>query len=445
MYNTLIALTAAICVFGMLIAYMRFKDVFHPLMLLLPMSAFMWVYMPYKLIQGDQMWKFLTIDQVTFVQVMVVLTVGAMTMGALTGSNQRATDTVRPVYTSQKSLHMGAYIVGGIGFLAWLYTLREAGGISGAFGNAYGGTWSEFGYLRDASYLVIVAVLLLISPEGIDLQNKLWWVAVAVFSFPWAIQALLGARRGPAFMMTVCIGMSWFLARQKRPSILVMGLAGFGLGFLMLFLVTNRNHICLNCDITSVKTDVSDVVTDASESNEYVFGTGCITASKVTGKCFYGKRYLAQIFVRPIPRQIWPKKYEDTGLIELTQNAGVAGLGLNTVMGWKAVQGAAAGMVADMWVEFSWFEIPVAWMIGWGMGRLWRKAIQEQNMWTTQYVIVCILSIYLITQSGEAVIFRLVIMSLPAYYVWRKANQAGAREVDAYGYLEDAPATSVHA
>ena len=444
MFNLLLGLTAAICVLGPLLAYLRFKDVFHPLMLIMPMSAFMYVYMPFKLIQRGELWTYVTEEQAIFMQLVVVLAMTALTAGSLTGSAQRASDKIPLVRADRHTLHMGAYIVGGIGLAAWLFTLRESGGLSGAFGSAYGGTWSDYGYLRDASYLVIVGVLLLISPEGIDVKNKFWWCAVAAFSFPWGVQALLGARRGPTFMMVVCIGMSWFLARAKRPSILIMVLSGAGLGLFMLFLVTNRDSICLNCDLSNLKTDVSDVVMDANETNEYIFGVGCITTSRVTGKCYWGKRYAAQVLVRPVPRQIWPGKYTDTGLEDLEQNAGVAGADMQSVMGWSPIKGAAAGMIADLWVEFSWLEIPVCWIIGWSISRIWRRAVQEQSFWTTEYVILCILSIYMVTQSGEAVIFRLVIMSVPALLVWRFANKAG-EENGNLRILEPLPATSVHA
>jgi hypothetical protein len=226
-------------------------------------------------------------------------------------------------------------------------------------------------------------------------------------------------------MVAVCVGMSWFLARGKRPSVFSLAVAGSTLGFLMLFLVTNRDHICLKCDL-KLTTDMSTVTSSVDEGNEYIFGTGCVAASRVTNKCYWGRRYLAQVTVRPIPRQIWPTKYEDTGLGDLLQNAGVAGRGLMAVMGWGEVPGAAASMVADLWVEFSWLELPVAFLLGWGFGRVWRLGVTEMGFWMTEYVILCILSVYFVSQSGEAVISRSVILTVPAILTWRMSRIRGA-------------------
>lgn len=123
----------------------------------------------------------------------------------------------------------------------------------------------------------------------------------------------------------------------------------------------------------------------------------------------------------------------------LRQNAGVAGPGLMDVMGWGEIPGAAATMVADMWVEFSWLELPVAFVIGWAFGRVWRLAIMQIGFWMTEYIILCVLSIYFVTQSGEAVISRFVILSVPALIVWRRAQKngrlvpVGAASVDIQG------------
>ncbi len=358
MLFSLILITGALCAAAIVAAYIKYKDVFHPVILIAPMCLFIYVYMPLKLVNTNDLYNFVSEDQAVFYQSIVIITLAAMFAGMILGSRFRPSDLAKPVRLANKQrLQAGGYFFGGIGFLAFAYTIHNAGGFGEAFGSSYGGGWSNVGYVRDAAYLTIVGLVILLSPEGFDPKNLRWKIAVCLFASPWLAYSLLGARRGPTFMVAVCIGMSWFLARGKRPSVFSIAVAGTALGLLMLFLVSNRRHICLKCDL-HFTTDVSSVTSELNESNEYIFGTGCVTASRVMGRCYWGKRYLAQILVRPIPKQIWPTKYVDVGMPELLQNAGVAGEELPQVMGWGQIPGAAASMVADMWVEFSWLEYP---------------------------------------------------------------------------------------
>jgi hypothetical protein len=253
-------------------------------------------------------------------------------------------------------------------------------------------------------------------------------MAVAAFATPYLIQGLLGAQRGPTFLVATTLGLSWYFARRTRPSLVTLAAAGGALGFLMLFLVTNRGSIYIGSE-EELSTDVSGVFA-ATEANEYIFGVGCFTASRQTGEYFWGKRYAAQVLVRPIPRQIWPTKYADFGIPEIEQNAGVAKTGLAGVMGWQEIPGAAAGMVADVWVELSWLSVPFLGFVGWAYGYLWKRAIAQGAVWITLYTIMALLSVYFISQSGEAVIFRSLILTLPAAWIWRKAEltiPSGAR------------------
>jgi hypothetical protein len=244
-----------------------------------------------------------------------------------------------------------------------------------------------------------------------------------IFTIPWLLQGLLGARRVPTFVIAGTIAMSWYLSHRRRPSVPLMAAGAVLLGSLMLFLVTNRDKIYLGSDFSNVRTDITTVVTDANESNEYIFGIGCIETAKKTGHYFWGRRYLAQFIVRPIPHQLWPKKYADFGVPEITQNAGVAGEGLAIVMGWSEIPGSAAAMIADLWVEFSWLIFPVMYGIGYFYGYVWKRAVGQGGPWNSQYTIISVLAVYLVTQSGEAVIFRLIILTVPTRWIWRKAQE----------------------
>jgi oligosaccharide repeat unit polymerase len=426
MLLTLICITALLCGFAMLRAWSTYHDVFHPLVLITPMFAFMYVLMPLWLINDNRTYSYVNEDQCIFAQTIIILGLFAFIIGCLASSQGQSTQLRQGRIQSydRVRLQKGAYFLGSIGVLAWVYGIQNAGGILNVFSESKGMGWSDVGYIRDAAYLMIVAQLVLLSREAFDPKNKRWIVAVICFAVPYLLQGLLGAQRGPTMLVVGSLGLSWYLAQQKRPPLALLMGGAAGLAFLMLFLVTNRGNIHLGSD-AELNTDVSSFFA-ADNSNEYIFGVGCIISSNATGDFFWGRRYLAQILVRPVPHQIWPTKYADFGVPEIEHNAGVAGPGLEAIMGWKEELGAAAGMIADVWVEFSWLCIPFLGVIGWMTGYVWRRAVEEGEHWNTVFTVMCLLSVYFVSQSGEAVIFRLLILIIPANIVWRSAGMKTA-------------------
>jgi len=99
------------------------------------------------------------------------------------------------------------------------------------------------------------------------------------FLAPWMIQAALTSRRGPTFMIVVTLAMGWYMHRQKRPSLVAAGAAGMLLGFLLLFLVTNRQHIFIGSD-QELTADVSDIVEKPDSGNEFIYGAGSILSAE---------------------------------------------------------------------------------------------------------------------------------------------------------------------
>jgi len=209
--------------------------------------------------------------------------------------------------------------------------------------------------------------------------------------------------------------------RRTRPSLLLTGAAGVLLGLLMLFLVSNRQNIYLGSD-RELTNDVTSIVETPDTGNEYIYGTGTILSSEQRGSFFWGRRYLAQVFVRPIPSSVWPTKYEDFGVPELMRNAGT-GEGFAETLGWQGADGSAPGLIADLWTEFHWLNLPVLFLLGVFYARAWRKAHTEGGLWTAQYVILAALSIYFVMQTMEAVIYRSLILSIPLRVSWRIARR----------------------
>ncbi len=433
MFEALLWAAAAIAALGAIVAFDGSRDVFHPLVFIGPMLGFLYAWMPSKLLAAGGLTRYFDTDQLVFVQQLNVLGITAFVLACLaTGVRLRrpvvAPDRSVPPLLSPEAcrrLLLGGVFAGSLGLLCWGITIHNVGGFVNAFSASYSGGWDDSGYIRDGSLLLLVGVMLAVSSLARG-GPKLWCLGFAcLFGMPWLAQALLMARRGPTFAIVIVVMMAWYLNRRQRPPILIMGVAGVALGWLVLFLVTNRGSIYLGSSF-NVTTDVSDIVEKPDTGNEYIYGAGSILSSQHRDHYFWMRRYLAQILVRPIPSAIWPTKYQDFGVPELLENAGT-GVGFGDALGWVGAVGSAPGIVADLWVEVWYFCIPFMAVLGWTYGKVWRKAVTRGGPWASQYTVLSALSIYLVMQTMEAVIFRTILLSLPCWLSWRWAMRAPAR------------------
>ena len=427
MVEFLIVLAAGIALAAAVLAFDGSRDVFHPLIFIGPMLAFLYGWMPWQLFTSGGLAQFFDNDQLLFVQRLNVIGVFAFVAACLTAGVQRGrrgrTPPARPLSASGcRRLLTGGIISGALGFLCWSITIINVGGFTKAFSASYSGGWDDSGYIRDGSLLLLVGVLLAVTAMAKGASRPVSIAIAAVFGTPWLAQAVLMARRGPTFAIVIIVLMAWYLHRDRRPPILSVGMLGVGLGWLVLFLVTNRSSIYLGSDF-DVKTDVRDIVEKPDTGNEYIYGTGTVLATERRDHYFWMRRYLAQIMVRPIPSAVWPTKYEDFGVPELLQNAGT-GEGFADALGWVGAVGSAPGIIADLWVELWWFSVAAMALLGWIYGSVWRRAVTRGGVWTSQYIILSALSIYLVMQTMEAVIFRTLLLSIPCWLTWRWAERA---------------------
>ena len=420
MFELLLLGTAAIALIALAIAYDGSRDVFHPLVLIGPMLFFLYAWMPYKLLSNNALDRFFSTDQLKHVQTLNILGVFAFCVAALlVGVRFRKPQLERYSPRVLKRLLVGSAILGTIGFGCWLTTILNVGGFEAAFGTAYTGGSDASGYVRDGTMLLLVAVLLAmtsLSAGGPRLPGILLSIA---FTIPWACSALLLGRRGPTFNLVVVLLMGWYVNRRKRPPLLLVAGGGLLLGWFVLFLVTNRQQIYLGSSF-DMKTDVSNEVEKPDTGNEFIYGSGTVLSSESRGHYFWMRRYLAQVMVRPIPSAIWPTKYEDFGVPELLYNAGT-GEGFSDTLGWNGAVGSAPGIIADFWLEAHWGAILLMALVGYGYAFVWRRAVTRGGPWATQYVVLSCLAIYLVMQTGEAVIFRTLELSIPCWLVWKWA------------------------
>lgn len=416
------ALIGILLVFGSIAIvrdWLRWRDVFHPTIYCVPQLLFLYVIFPvyglaiddYEFLSRGGYW-----DQLEYFQLAVTLVCFALIAGIWWGC-RGARGAERPVtIESSRALFRIACVFGVVGVLAWIIGIINVGGFSAAYGRAYGGGWDDSGYVREAAQLGFVATpLLVFSLRGRGMAPR-HWLLVLIFLAPLLIQGALGARRGPTFLALAAAAGSYVLVFRPRISFLVAAGGAVTVGLLMLWLVANRSAIYLGSD-KGLDGSVSMMLENWS-ANEYLFSSSIFRYVNETGDPFYGRRILAHMGGRIIPASLWPTKYTDVvaavGLdIDLKQRAGLPVERMATITGWDVAVGAAPGLVGDFWMEFGWFAPFAVFGVGLFYGRLWRAARSDPRL-QPLYVLMAALSIYLITQTIEAWMFRALLFGIPA-------------------------------
>ncbi|UAJ72559.1 hypothetical protein IQE94_16150 [Synechocystis sp. PCC 7339] len=432
-FYLLVYITAGV-IFGCIwFAYRRYQDPFHPAIYLGLMLASIYVFLPFQLSQQNPnlLLNFLPLPSLLYLQPIYALGCASLLGGCLIASGPypwRTYPSFGEISFDQR-LRRLAWIIGLAAILVFWLNIFAVGGFAEAYGRVKGGGWSNYGYLREVFlFSMPAAVLYLVSfnQERLKLQN---WAITLLFISPLFIQGFLGGRRGPTAMAIIALAMTWFVVRRRRPSLVLVIAGSIALGLLLMFLVANRNELYLGSDF-EVRTDnlfnyfgLSENATSLS-NNEYVYGSGGILNANARNFFFWGRRYFVIAFIRPIPRFLWPTKYADSAEwlnipnIE-TENLGVGEQALQETLGWAGARGAAPGLLADMWIEFSWFSLLALFAIGWLYGWAWKKMVSQGNFWNLHFLILSALSVYIISQTLEAMLFRYLLLTGAILIVWR--------------------------
>ncbi len=414
-------------------AYRRSRDSFHPAIYLGLMLFCLYCYVPLNLLRSDpqELLYFLSPAQLEYVQVLNLLGTVSILAGVFFADKKinllqftKQTWTLSPVIRSR--IQLGALFCGIGGVLAYVAGILTAGGFAAAYSTSYGGGWSASGYAREGILLTLPALLWLMTARIQQRLSTEDWFWIFVFTMPLLLQGLLGARRGPTAMILISSVMGWHLIRMRRPNLWRTIGGAIALGMLMLFLVTNRNNIYLGSDF-NFEANTNSYLTEAGSGNEFIYGSGVILDADAKGKYFWGKRYFTVFFIRPIPRQLWPNKYEDAAnFFDIpnldNSNLGTGAAGLSDTMGWSGAYGAAPGLIADMWLEFWWLYTVALFLIGWLYGMAWRKVITRGGLWIPTYSIMTALSVYLVMQTLEAMAFRFLFISAASWLIWRSSG-----------------------
>lgn len=417
---------------GTIWGIVRANDTLHPLVYLMPMAGFIYVYMAIQLYHKGGLQSYFTPDEVVFVQGVFLLGVGALLLGGIYGSQGLRRDpdrvdaysvTITPAV--RKSLCQFGVVLGMIGFSAYAYEVYNVGGFVEAYDSVKGGGWASSGYLRDLDYLLVPAIALIYLSRTDQSMKLEHWVLVGLFSFPFAARGFLTARRGPTFVFFAVLIGGWYLIQRRRPSVPTLAVGGSLVGLILLALVTFRGQIYLGGSFFIGEGPPTGEIVESSLNwatrptlaNEFMYGSYVVLNAREQDQHYWGARYLTQIFVRPVPSAFWPNKYEDVNMEAITQNSGQ--LLTANVQDHPVPQGAAPGFVGSAYVEWGMWGAPVfLFCVGWLYALMWRKTLVEGGLWTVMYTILLVMAVYFVAQSFYAIFYRLLLMGIPSALGW---------------------------
>ena len=240
-------LTGAVLAASTIYAFARSRDPLHPLIYISPMLAYVYFVTPAILVHQGLLEKcFPQGADVGYAQAVILAGVTAFCLGALNfgvgaglslGSRFRLSEQLR------RGMRRLSFLIGGFGLVVYFWLLQRHGGLAPVYGRPKGGFYGVSGYLASAPLLTIPATLLyLLSHYG----RRRGWRQVLVCTIlmsPHLLHALLGARRGTAFLAFGSLFFGWYVTRPRRPSLGLSVASLVAVGFLLFFLGSQRTPI----------------------------------------------------------------------------------------------------------------------------------------------------------------------------------------------------------
>jgi hypothetical protein len=123
-----------------------------------------------------------------------------------------------------------------------------------------------------------------------------------------------------------------------------------------------------------------------------------------------------QLFLRPIPKEWLPEKWD------ILEEGTVTELDVASVLGWEPNPGWAPTLFAHLYTEFHWLALAASALLGWAYGWTWRRSAQSPSVgWQALQVLMLVGLLHLITQGVWAMAVPFLMMFVPTWVALRWA------------------------
>jgi hypothetical protein len=416
-FDLLVAAVGVLGVAGMAAAYQRSRDPFHPLVVACPIAMFVYGYMPWALRDQRATTWFVSVEGLERAQLVFLCLLAMFVAGGLVASRSARwpaeTGAPRLLGGARRRLLAAGLTVGAIGLVAWMALIVSEGGLRQVYDQPHGGdVLHPSGWVREMPRLTLVGILLTMAASR-ALAPRLLALAMAA---PHIVHTALGTRRGPLYVTVILLVVSFYVFEGRRPRFVASLAAGGALGLLLLLLLANRSRVYYGSQ-QSVTLDVTDSIAFRPNSgNDYLVAAGLVVAADRTGRFGWGLSYVEQLFLRPIPREWLPEKWD------ILQEETVTELDVASTLGWEPPPGWAPTLFAHLYTEFGWFSLAVSALLGWVYGWTWRRSVESPAVgWQALQVLMLVGLLHLITQGFWAMAVPLMLMFVPAWLALRWA------------------------
>lgn len=432
-YSGYLIISALIMIAGSAYVIVRTRDYLHPAVVMMPLLLFMYSIWPLYQNRSGAIDALIGRTNLEFVGFIYVCGLLAFYLGVtrLPGSKileffQRQSDIQGYLFHTilsrrvRRKLYSISILLGVVSIAAYIIMISNVGGFVDAYDSAKGGGYAPSGYIGEAVLLSFPAVIIFaMSKSGVRIRTTDVIIALIMIS-PQLIQGTLGGRRGPLFLCLATLFISWFIAKRRKPSLKVVMIGITAMGLAVLLVMSQRQHLYIGSGQSfdfnrfSQTIDVEDI-----RYSDYIAGVASVLKSRNEQEFYYGYRHFVTLFIRPIPRQLWPTKYEDVGADWINERYIDQIPGYIRAVGFAPPSGSAIGFLADLYAEFNYGVFPAAYLFGWAFAAVWRRHRMRGGIWTVLFVEMMILSVYIPTQSFSAWYHRFLFLAAGTIIFWR--------------------------